>query len=159
MDLSHPKGKSMNGGIETELCSLRYTSVDEAVYLWIMGHGSRSFILRQHNVPVHPEDSHLLGMVWGGDLYMNIALLFGLRSAPKTFNALANGFQWILEEEGAKTIHYLMIFLFFEPPGGGGGQRKESASDGDAGISLQHDSLASSTMLLSLKTRSLVFYN
>ena len=48
MDLSHPKGKSVNDGIETELYSLRYTSVDEAIYLWVMGHGSRSLILRQH---------------------------------------------------------------------------------------------------------------
>ena len=31
MDLSHPTGASVNDGIELELCTLRYTSVDEAV--------------------------------------------------------------------------------------------------------------------------------
>ena len=31
MDLSHPKGSSVNDGIESELCSLSYASVDDAV--------------------------------------------------------------------------------------------------------------------------------
>ena len=31
VDLSHPKGFSINDGIEAELCSLKYTSVEEAV--------------------------------------------------------------------------------------------------------------------------------
>ena len=31
VDLSHPKGASVNDGIELELCSLSYTSVDAAV--------------------------------------------------------------------------------------------------------------------------------
>ena len=31
VDLSHPEGASINDGIEPELCSLHYTSVDEAV--------------------------------------------------------------------------------------------------------------------------------
>ena len=33
VDLSHPKGASVNDGIESELCSLSYTSVDAAVRL------------------------------------------------------------------------------------------------------------------------------
>ena len=31
VDLSHPKGESVNDGIEPEVCSLQCTSVDEAV--------------------------------------------------------------------------------------------------------------------------------
>ena len=31
VDLSHPSGASINDGIERELCSLHYTSVDEAL--------------------------------------------------------------------------------------------------------------------------------
>ena len=37
--------------------------------------------------------------------------------APKNFNALADGFQWILEEQGINIIHYLDDFMCFEPPG------------------------------------------
>ena len=68
-------------------------------------------------VPVHPEDRPLFGMVWGGELYLDTALPFGLRSVPKFFNALADGLQWILEEQGIDVIHYLNDFMCFEPPG------------------------------------------
>ena len=30
VDLSHPKGASMNDGIEADLCSLSYVSIDDA---------------------------------------------------------------------------------------------------------------------------------
>ena len=35
------------------------------------------------NVPVHPDDRWLMGMMWDGALYVDTALPFGLRSAPK----------------------------------------------------------------------------
>ena len=44
-------------------------------------------------VPVHPHDRHLLGMLWKGRLYMDTVLPFGLRSAPKIFNALSQALQ------------------------------------------------------------------
>ena len=28
-------------------------------------------------VPVHPQDRHLLGMMWDGKLYVDVALPFG----------------------------------------------------------------------------------
>ena len=34
------------------------------------------------NVPVHPEDRLLLGMMWEGKVYVDKTLPFGLRSAP-----------------------------------------------------------------------------
>ena len=36
-------------------------------------------------LPVHPEDRLLLGMEWQGQVYVDTALPFGLRSAPKIF--------------------------------------------------------------------------
>jgi len=42
-------------------------------------------------VPVHPDERMLLGMVWRDQLYVDGALPFGLRSAPKLFTALADG--------------------------------------------------------------------
>ena len=38
--------------------------------------------LAYRNVPVHPEDRWLLGMVLDGQLYVDRVLPFGLRSAP-----------------------------------------------------------------------------
>ena len=39
-------------------------------------------------VPVHPQDRYLLGV---GAYYVDAALPFGLRSAPKIFTAVADG--------------------------------------------------------------------
>ena len=43
-----------------------------------------------HVVPVCPDDQPLFGMHWKGKLYVDTAFPFGLRSAPKFFNALAD---------------------------------------------------------------------
>ena len=64
-------------------------------------------------VPVHPADRLLLGMAWRGKGYIDAALPFGLRSAPKMFNAIADVLQWILVSPGVKVIHYLDDFLLF----------------------------------------------
>ena len=44
-------------------------------------------------VPVHLEYRPLLGMKWQGKLYVDTTLPFGLRSAPKIFNAIADAAQ------------------------------------------------------------------
>ncbi len=65
-------------------------------------------------VPVHPDDSHLLGMQWRGHTYVDKVLPFGLRSAPKLYNAIADGLLWILVRVDHVTgIHYLDDFLIF----------------------------------------------
>ena len=68
-------------------------------------------------VPVHPEDRPLLGMIWDDTLYVDASLPFGLRSAPKIFNALADTLEWILKREGVSCIfHYLDDFLIIGMP-------------------------------------------
>ena len=63
-------------------------------------------------LPVHPVDYHLLGMSWKGDLFIDIRLPFGLQSAPKLFNILADLLSWILERKGiTPLIYYLDDFL------------------------------------------------
>ena len=47
-------------------------------------------------VPIHPDDHHLLGIDWKGDTYVDRALPFGLRSAPKVFSAVADMITWAL---------------------------------------------------------------
>ena len=39
-------------------------------------------------VPVHPDDHPLLGIRWGQEVYIDTALPFGLRSAPKIFSGV-----------------------------------------------------------------------
>jgi len=68
-------------------------------------------------VPVHPQDRLLLGMVWKGQRYVDGALPFGLRSAPKLFTALADALLWIMRQHGvAEAMHYLDDFLVFGAP-------------------------------------------
>ena len=67
VDLSHPRGHSVNDGIEPELCSLNYMSVDRAVQRILrLGTGAKiaKFDVESayRTVPVHPEDRWLLGM-------------------------------------------------------------------------------------------------
>lgn len=122
LDLSSPEGNSVNDGINPELCSLSYVSVDDAART-VAGLGRGALLAKvdiksaYRMVPVHPEDRMLLGMVWDGALYVDATLPFGLRSAPKIFNTLADVIEWILKQEGIDWVfHYLDDFLVIGAP-------------------------------------------
>lgn len=119
VDLSHPKGSSVNDGIDPSLCSLSYTSVDEAANRILqLGRGTLMAKLDIQSayriIPVHPDDRWLLGMRWKDGIYIDLVLPFGLRSAPKIFNALADALEWMLHVKVgvSHTLHYLDDFLF-----------------------------------------------
>ena len=123
VDLSSPHDQSVNNGISANLCSLRYASVDNAVEI-ITSLGRSSLLAKfdQSNayriLPVHPDDQPLLGVTWQGNVYMDRSLPFGLRSAPKIFNAVADFLAWILFCNGIQfVLHYLDDFLVIAPPG------------------------------------------
>ena len=123
VDLSSPEGASVNDGIAENLCSLSYIGVDNAAReVWRLGQGALLAKVdvksAYRNIPIHPEDRWLLGMRWEGGLYIDTALPFGLRSAPKIFTAVADAAEWILKAEGVKfVIHYLDDFLVIGAPG------------------------------------------
>jgi len=55
-------------------------------------------------------------MQWNKSIYINICLPFGLHSAPKLFNVLADLLTWILQQKGVSpVIHYLNDFLTMGP--------------------------------------------
>ena len=122
VDLSSPKGASVNDGIDGALCSLTYASVSDAVkILTPLGRGALMAKLDLHEayrmVPVNPQDRSLLGMRWRGETFIDCTLPFGLHSAPKIFSALADGLLWMIHDEGfALSLHYLDDFLFVGPP-------------------------------------------
>ena len=59
-----------------------------------------------------------MGMIWRQKLYIDTALPFGLRSAPKIFTALADAIEWIAKNNGIQfIIHYLDDFLLLDAPG------------------------------------------
>jgi len=70
------------------------------------------------NVPVHPSDRYLLGMKWRNQYYVDLALPFGLRSAPFIFNSIADLVEWILVHSHhiPALLHYLDDFITAGPP-------------------------------------------
>ena len=123
VDLSYPKGASVDDGIDSDLCSLSYASIDDATSV-ILRRGRGTLLAKldlesaYRIIPVHPNDRHLLGMQFDGNLYIDTALPFRLRSAPKIFTALADGLWWIMSHHGIQAaLHYLDDYIFFVPPG------------------------------------------
>ena len=61
-----------------------------------------------HSIPGHPDDRPLLTVSWEDPVFLDAALPFGLRSAPKIFSAVADALLWILTHSEVKeAIHYL----------------------------------------------------
>ena len=121
-DLSSPKGSSVNDGVAPALCSVSYASVDDAVRcIASLGRGALlakfDIASAYRAVPVHPEDRRLLGMKWRGDVFVDGALPFGLRSAPKIFTAVADALLWVMGRHNVThAMHYLDDFLILDPP-------------------------------------------
>ena len=122
VDLSYPKGRSINDGIPKELCSITYISIDDVIQrILMLGPGT---LLAKIDIksafrlmPVHPGDRHLLAMEWRSGVFIDTCLPFGLRSSPKLFNILADLLAWILEHQGIHhLLHYLDDFLTMGKP-------------------------------------------
>lgn len=74
LDLSSSTGLSVNDGIDKDLCSLAYTSIDEVVKC-IISQGQGAMLAKidimqaYRNVPVHPDNRPLLRMAWREQVY------------------------------------------------------------------------------------------
>ena len=134
VDLSCPRGHSINDGISQKLASLCYASLDTAVdHIRRLGRGTQLVKLDLKNayrmVPIHPEDQHLLGITWEGETFIDRALPFGLRTAPKIFSAVADMIAWALHRAGIQCqLHYLDDFLFMGAPNTGEGAQALSVA-------------------------------
>ena len=117
INLSAPLGISANDAIDSELSSIAYTSIDDATHM--INHLGQGCLLAKFDlqeayraVPVHPLDQPKLAVTWNDDILIDRALPFGLRSAPKLFSALTDGFMWALHHNGIQqALHYLDDFL------------------------------------------------
>ena len=122
IDLSHPQGHSVNDNIPKTLCSLSYITVDDAIEK-ILELGPHTLLAKVdiksalRLLPVHPADRSLLAMQWNNSIYIDGCLPFGLRSAPKLFNIMADLLSWIGQHRGiSQILHYLDDFLLIGPP-------------------------------------------
>jgi len=105
VDLSYPSGHSVNDGIPKQLCGLKYITVDVAInHILKLGCGTHlakiDIKIAFRLLPAHPADRHLLGMQWRDGLFIDTCLPFGLRSASRLSNILADFMAWILQQQG-----------------------------------------------------------
>ena len=69
-------------------------------------------VIAYRNVGIHPRDRPLLGMMWRDKYLVDMALSFGLQSAPYIFRAIADTVQWMAtHNHGVDFPHYLDNFL------------------------------------------------
>ena len=114
LDLSSPRGSSVNDGIAPEDFACRYSKFDDAVDL-VRHLGAGSFLGKldiQHAFrlcPVRRDQWPLLCYRWEGSFFVDTRLPFGGRSSPFIFNTLANVLCWIFIVVGGVEflIHYL----------------------------------------------------
>ena len=122
VDLSSPGGYSVNDGISADEFSMHYIKLDQIIHM-VAKHGPGAMMAKfdveaaYRNVAVHPEDRYLLGMKWRGQFFVDLALPFGLRSAPYIFNSIADMVEWIIinRYNVADLMHYLDDFLTAGP--------------------------------------------
>ena len=123
VNLSAPEGHSVNDGIVKELASLSYVTV-EAIAARVLTLGRGTLMAKMdikhayRNIPVHPQDRPLLGMLWEGQVFLDATLPFGLRSAPLIFTVVADALQWMMEQRGGSNMaHYIDDFITMGAPG------------------------------------------
>lgn len=116
------KRGSTNDGISHQLGSLSYLAVDDvanvALQLYRGAKLAKLDISKAYRVePIHPDDNCLLGMKWRSQIYFDSALPFGLRLAPKVFNAVADGLEWVIRSRRVRFVaHYLDDFVVIGKP-------------------------------------------
>ena len=108
VDLSHPKDYSVNDRISKPLC---YVTIDDAIkeiMRLVLGALLAKIDIKNAFclLPEHPADRHMLGMRWNNCVYIDACFPFGLRSAPKLFNLLADILAWIAGQNGCRFLHY-----------------------------------------------------
>ena len=114
-DLSFPQGSSVNDdGIDPSLCSLCYTTVDEiAAKVALLGRGTLLAKIEIESayrlLPVHPKGRPLQAIQWDGHFYIDTALPFGLLSAAKIFNAVADALNWHMQRAGVEFVSIILV--------------------------------------------------
>ena len=122
--LSYPKGSSVNDFIAPELCSVKYSSFDDAVS--IVRACGRGALMAKCDVqsaftllPVYPSDFCLLGFKFDGQWFIDKVMPMGCSVACTAFEAFSTFLQWAARERSRSLhiTHYLDDFLFVGPSG------------------------------------------
>ena len=116
VDLSFPKhspDRSINGGIKKDAyfgdpIQLLYPSVDNLVNL-VREKGPGCFLFKcdlsraYRQLLVDPGDLHYLGYKWRGELFIDVTLTMGLRSAAYLCQRITNAIAFIAKKHGVSV--------------------------------------------------------
>ena len=125
VDLSSPKGNSVNDSLCRHLTHVAYSSVeDAALAMHCLGPNTELAKIDIYSayriVPIHPSEHVFLGVQWRCSTFINCQLPFGLAFAPAVFSAIAEALEWVFVHQGIRgVIHYLDDFLLLGSPGSG----------------------------------------
>lgn len=119
MDLSHPKGNSVNDLISKDDFPVEFTGFDTASDM-VRRKGRNCLMFKidiKHAfrvLPIKPSQWILMGFEWAGYFFIDFRLPFGLRSSPGIFNRFADAVCWILQHiyNLTLTIHYSDDYFF-----------------------------------------------
>ena len=119
LDLSSPRGLSVNDGISADMFACKYSKFDDAVDV-VVRVGVGCFLAKidiRHAFrlcPVRPDQWYLLCYRWCGGYFVDTRLPFGGRSSPFIFNTFAGALAWVFIFVGGIVflVHYLDDFFF-----------------------------------------------
>ena len=117
--LSFPSGHSVNDFIDPKLCSVQYTSFDEAVHMiQDLGQGcllGKSDVRRAFRIlPVSLSEIDQLGFMFDGMFYVDKAMPFGCSISCQTWELFATFLEFCVRRASpcGSLLHYLDDFLF-----------------------------------------------
>ena len=123
-DLSFPFGESVNDGISKANSTVSYIGLTKAIETILsIGEGcllAKFDIQRAYRMmALKVDERNLVVIKWKGLYFVDLALPFGARSAPRIFTRFSDILEWIIKIHGSVTYiqHSLDDFLILGPPG------------------------------------------
>lgn len=120
--LSYPAGSSVNDDIDPELCSVSYTSFDQALAV-VKRAGTGAWLAKAdiesafRLLPIHPDCHHLLGCALDGSFYVDLCLPMGCSISCSYFEKFSSFLEWVVRRRANSKglVHYLDDFLCVGP--------------------------------------------
>ena len=125
LDLSYPKGLSLNDQVDRsrfdgDLFSLKFPSIDYIVKE-ICSHKNDVVISKIdvarafRNLRVDPADAVKLGIRWGNDVYIDVAVAFGWVHGSAAFQRVSDAVTFIMAQHGIKMFAYIDDYIMASP--------------------------------------------
>ena len=126
LDLSWPSGSSINDAIPNRIYlsqpySLVYPTID-TIADRVASLGSGCLLLKRdlkrayRQFPIDPFDYPLLGYQWNNELYFEVVLPMGLKTAAMACQRSTSAVRYMLSQDGCYVVNYLDDFIGVASP-------------------------------------------